>query len=96
MRQRQVCESCWIEPCYIQWNSQLICATVINTGAADASAELLCRLACICGRLYINILQAGGSNMKKLKLMTFVGTRPEIIKMSAIMKKCDTYFDQRI
>ncbi len=31
--------------------------------------------------------------MKKLKLMTIVGTRPEIIKMSAIMKKCDTYFD---
>lgn len=34
--------------------------------------------------------------MKKLKLMTFVGTRPEIIKMSAIMKKCDTYFDHSI
>ncbi len=31
--------------------------------------------------------------MKKLKLMTFVGTRPEIIKMSAIIKKCDKYFD---
>jgi len=25
--------------------------------------------------------------------MTIVGTRPEIIKMSAIIKKCDTYFD---
>lgn len=33
-------------------------------------------------------------NMKKLKLMTIVGTRPEIIKMSAIIKKCDLYFDQ--
>ena len=32
--------------------------------------------------------------MKKLKLMTIVGTRPEIIKMSAIIKKCDKYFDQ--
>ena len=32
--------------------------------------------------------------MKKLKLMTIVGTRPEIIKMSAIIKKCDRYFDQ--
>lgn len=32
--------------------------------------------------------------MKKLKLMTVVGTRPEIIKMSAIIKKCDLYFDQ--
>jgi UDP-N-acetylglucosamine 2-epimerase (non-hydrolysing) len=32
--------------------------------------------------------------MKKLKLMTIVGTRPEIIKMSEIIKKCDLYFDQ--
>lgn len=31
--------------------------------------------------------------MKKLKLMTIVGTRPEIIKMSAIIRKCDKYFD---
>lgn len=31
--------------------------------------------------------------MRKLKLMTIVGTRPEIIKMSAIIKKCDQYFD---
>ncbi len=31
--------------------------------------------------------------MSKLKLMTIVGTRPEIIKMSAIIKKCDKYFD---
>ncbi len=31
--------------------------------------------------------------MKKLKLLTIVGTRPEIIKMSAIIKKCDIYFD---
>ena len=34
--------------------------------------------------------------MKKLKLMTIVGTRPEIIKMSAIIKKADIYFDQII
>lgn len=33
------------------------------------------------------------NKMKKLKLMTIVGTRPEIIKMSAIIKKCDKYFD---
>ena len=32
--------------------------------------------------------------MSKLKLMTIVGTRPEIIKMSAIIKKADKYFDQ--
>ncbi len=31
--------------------------------------------------------------MKKLKLMTILGTRPEIIKMSEIIKKSDTYFD---
>lgn len=31
--------------------------------------------------------------MNKLKLMTIVGTRPEIIKMSAIIKKCDRYFE---
>lgn len=31
--------------------------------------------------------------MGKLKLMTILGTRPEIIKMSAIIKKCDQYFD---
>lgn len=31
--------------------------------------------------------------MAKLKLMTIVGTRPEIIKMAAIIKKCDKYFD---
>ncbi len=31
--------------------------------------------------------------MSRLKLMTIVGTRPEIIKMSAIIKKCDKYFN---
>ena len=32
--------------------------------------------------------------MAKLKLMTIVGTRPEIIRLAAVIKKCDTYFDQ--
>lgn len=32
--------------------------------------------------------------MKKLKLMTIVGTRPEIIRLSAVIKACDKYFDQ--
>ncbi len=32
--------------------------------------------------------------MPKLKLMTIVGTRPEIIRLSAVIKKCDLYFDQ--
>ena len=31
--------------------------------------------------------------MKKIKLMTIIGTRPEIIRMSEIIKKCDKYFD---
>ena len=31
--------------------------------------------------------------MSKLRLMTIVGTRPEIIKLSEIIKKCDIYFD---
>lgn len=31
--------------------------------------------------------------MSKIKLMTILGTRPEIIKMSSIIKKCDIYFD---
>lgn len=34
--------------------------------------------------------------MRKLKLMTVVGTRPEIIKMSEIMKVCDEAFDHTI
>ena len=33
-------------------------------------------------------------DVKKLRLMTIVGTRPEIIKMSEIIKKADKYFDQ--
>ena len=32
--------------------------------------------------------------MGKLKLMTIVGTRPEIIRLSATIKACDKYFDQ--
>ncbi len=32
--------------------------------------------------------------MEKLKLMTIIGTRPEIIRLSACIKACDKYFDQ--
>lgn len=32
--------------------------------------------------------------MKKLKLMTIIGTRPEIIRLSEVIKKCDIYFEQ--
>lgn len=31
--------------------------------------------------------------MRKLKVMTIVGTRPEIIKLSETIKKCDKYFE---
>lgn len=31
--------------------------------------------------------------MKKLKLLTIIGTRPEIIRLSEVIKKCDIYFD---
>ena len=32
--------------------------------------------------------------MGKLKLMTIIGTRPEIIRLSAVIKCCDRYFEQ--
>lgn len=32
--------------------------------------------------------------MEKLKLMTIVGTRPEIIRLSSTIKACDKYFNQ--
>lgn len=32
--------------------------------------------------------------MKKLKVMTVIGTRPEIIRLSEVIKKCDKYFEQ--
>mgnify|MGYP000844630560 CR=1 FL=1 len=34
--------------------------------------------------------------MSKLKLMTILGTRPEIIRLSATIKCCDKYFDQSL
>ncbi|WP_201612060.1 non-hydrolyzing UDP-N-acetylglucosamine 2-epimerase [Psychrobacter immobilis] len=34
--------------------------------------------------------------MNKLKLMTVVGTRPEIIRLSRVMQVCDKYFDHII
>lgn len=34
--------------------------------------------------------------MGKLKLMIIMGTRPEIIKLSEIIKKCDRYFDLKL
>lgn len=34
--------------------------------------------------------------MSKLRLMTIIGTRPEIIRLSETIKKCDRYFDQTL
>lgn len=34
--------------------------------------------------------------MSKLKLMTIVGTRPEIIRLSEVIKACDKYFNQSL
>tara|TARA_A100001011_G_scaffold400077_2_gene512169 strand:+ start:8223 stop:9344 length:1122 start_codon:yes stop_codon:yes gene_type:complete len=34
--------------------------------------------------------------MKKLKLATIIGTRPEIIRLSLIIKKCDEFFDHTL
>lgn len=34
--------------------------------------------------------------MQKLKLMTILGTRPEIIRLSAVIKKADAYFDHTL
>lgn len=34
--------------------------------------------------------------MNKLKLMTIVGTRPEIIRLSSTILKCDLYFEQTL
>ena len=35
----------------------------------------------------------GFKNNGKLKLLIIVGTRPEIIRLSAVIKKCRQYFD---
>ncbi len=34
--------------------------------------------------------------MNKLKLATIIGTRPEIIRLSEVIKKCDVYFDHML
>ena len=32
----------------------------------------------------------------KIKLVTIIGTRPEIIKLSRVIMKCDKFFDHKI
>lgn len=34
--------------------------------------------------------------MAKLKVMTILGTRPEIIRLSAVIQACDRYFDHQL
>ena len=34
--------------------------------------------------------------MKKLKLATIVGTRPELIRLSVIINKCDKFFEHSL
>ncbi|MGL6228889.1 MAG: UDP-N-acetyl glucosamine 2-epimerase, partial [Culicoidibacterales bacterium] len=34
--------------------------------------------------------------MKKLKVMTIVGTRPEIIRLAEVIKQCDLYFEHTL
>lgn len=34
-----------------------------------------------------------GNTINKLKVMTIIGTRPEIIRLSEVIKACDRYFD---
>ena len=38
-------------------------------------------------------METGFKNNGKLKLMIIVGTRPEIIRLAAVINKCRTYFD---
>ncbi len=40
-----------------------------------------------------NYSKAGFQNNGKLKLLIIVGTRPEIIRLAAVINKCRTYFD---
>lgn len=42
--------------------------------------------------LFGNEAETGG-NMRKLKVMTIIGTRPEIIRLAETIKACDRYFD---
>ena len=39
-------------------------------------------------------MRRNGINMNKLKLMTVIGTRQEIIRLSEVIRKYDKYFDQ--
>ena len=38
-------------------------------------------------------MEAKWQNNGKIRLMIIVGTRPEIIRLAAVIKKCRKYFD---
>lgn len=40
-----------------------------------------------------NAKRAGGAPVNPLKVVTILGTRPEIIRLSEVIKKCDRYFE---
>ena len=42
---------------------------------------------------YMNINNVSFANNGKLKLLIIVGTRPEIIRLAAVINKCRKYFD---
>ena len=44
-------------------------------------------------RLPVEAAKGGSKMTRKLKLMTVLGTRPEIIRLSAVMRCADRYFD---
>lgn len=42
---------------------------------------------------YMDYSKVSFANNGKLKLLIIVGTRPEIIRLAAVINKCRTYFD---
>jgi UDP-N-acetyl-L-fucosamine synthase len=46
--------------------------------------------------IFTRIIFFSEVKMNRLKVVTIVGTRPEIIKLSEIIKKCDHYFDHQL
>ena len=45
---------------------------------------------------FLTLLQQKLNNMKKLKILTVLGTRPEIIRLASVMKILDEYTDHQI
>jgi len=47
-------------------------------------------------RGYEGVLKGMVAKMEKLKVMTIIGTRPEIIRLSEVIKVCDRYFNHKL